>query len=136
MNLLLRANLGQTFAYVSQEQSHKNEVCPKDQPKVRPDAVLTCQHLHQDLLENIGLLTSETLTLVETRITGLEVSQSDSEDSSQSVICDDGAPIPFPQEGQQPHTVCAHHTLAWALLSQLATPSLTSPPVLQGVVST
>lgn len=103
---------------------------------MRPDAVLTCQHLHQDLLENIGLLTSETLTLVETRITGLEVSQSDSEDSSQSVICDDGTPIPFPQEGQQPHTVCAHHTLAWALLSQLATPSLASPPVLQGVVST
>lgn len=105
---------------------------------MHPDTVcvLTLQHLHQDLLQDLSLSASEALTLVEARITGLEVPQSDGDRASKGVICDDCAPIPLPQEGQQPHTVCAHHTLTRALLTQLPTPGLASPPVLQGVIST
>lgn len=128
------ANLGQ--AYVPLKKSHNNETWPKEQPKVQPASVLTLQHLHHDLLEDLSLSASEALTLVEACITSLEVPQSDGDSSSKGVICDDRAPILLPQEGQQPHTVCAHHALAWPLLSQLATPGLSSSPVPQGVIST
>lgn len=117
-------------------ETHSILPCLSRKEPLHSSKLFTLQHLHHDLLEDLSLSASEALTLVEACVTSLEVPQSDGDSSSKGVICDDRAPVLLPQEGQQPHTVCAHHALAWPLLSQLATPGLSSSPVPQGIIST
>lgn len=95
---------------------------------------LTSQYLHQDLPEGVGLITIETLALVEASIVGLKIPQRNGECAPQGVIHDGRAPIPPLEERQQPRAVGADHPLARALFIQLAAPGFASPPVLQGVV--
>lgn len=95
---------------------------------------LTSQHLHQDLLEGVGLATVEALALVEASVVGLKIAQRNGECAAQGIVRDGRAPVAPLQEGQQPGGVGADHMLAQALFAQLAAPGFTSPPVLQGVV--
>lgn len=95
---------------------------------------LTGQHLHQDLPEGVGLITIETLALVEAGVVGLKIPQRNGECAPQGIIHDGRAPIPPLQERQQPRAVGADDPLARALFIQLAAPGFASAPVLQGVV--
>ena len=56
--------------------------------------LLTSQHLHQDLPEGVGLITIETLALVEASIVSLKIPQRDGECATQRIIHDGRASIP------------------------------------------